>query len=80
MPRLKIISADELVKFFATLGFGVIGQNGSHIKLRRILDGRKQTLIIPNHNPIRTGTLRMVYTQALAYVSDDILRVYFFVG
>ena len=78
MPRLKSISGDELVKFFTSHGFLVLNQHGSHIKLRCIVDDRKQTLIIPNHTPLRIGTLRAIYIQALAYMPDDVLRAYFY--
>lgn len=78
MPKLKNFSADGLVKYFRSQGFLVLGQRGSHIKLRRVVDGRKQTLIIPNHDPLRIGTVRAIYVQALAYIHDDVLRVYFY--
>lgn len=78
MPKLKNISGNELVRFFTSHGFLVLNQRGSHVKLRRTVDGRKQTLIIPNHTPLRAGTLRAIYLQALAYVSDEILRAYFY--
>jgi predicted RNA binding protein YcfA (HicA-like mRNA interferase family) len=36
----------------------VVGQKGSHIKLRKTLEGQaKQTIIIPQHKVIKKGTL-----------------------
>ncbi len=78
MPKLKDVSGGDLVKFFVSNDFLVLNQCGGHIKLRRTIDGRKQTLIIPNHTTIRAGTLRAIYVQALAYVSDETLRKYFY--
>lgn len=59
--------------------FLIASQRGSHIKLRRILpDGTRQTLTIPNHRELDTGTLRAIYRQALRYVADEELRRHFY--
>ncbi|MDO8520786.1 MAG: type II toxin-antitoxin system HicA family toxin [bacterium] len=78
MPKLGTFSGEELQKFFLGQGFIIKSQRSSHVKLRRIVDGRKQTLIIPKHSTVKKGTLREIYTQALAYIPDDILRANFY--
>ncbi len=41
-------------------------------KLRRIdASGQKQTLTIPWHDELDTGTLRAIFRQASRYVSED---------
>lgn len=57
MSVIPQISGKELVKALAKVGFQVIRQKGSHIRLSRVVDNRKQTVIIPNHKVIRKGTL-----------------------
>ncbi|HEY5463971.1 MAG TPA: type II toxin-antitoxin system HicA family toxin [Hanamia sp.] len=51
-PRVFI----QLVKKF---GYQVTRQSGSHIQLTTFLDGQHH-ITIPNHNPIRVGTLSTI--------------------
>ena len=79
MPKLKRLSGAEVARIFFRLGFEQAGQRGSHIKLRRLAtDGSRQTLTIPNHSEIDTGTLRAIYRQALRYVPESELRPDFY--
>lgn len=79
MPKLKPLSGKEVIKIFLSFGFEVASQKGSHIKLRRILpDNSKQTLTVPNHPELDTGTLRAIYRQALRYIPDSNLRNHFY--
>ncbi len=58
MPKLPIISAKKLVKSLIHLGFEIKSQKGSHIKMINKINN--QTLIIPNHNFIKKGTLKNI--------------------
>lgn len=79
MPKLKLLSGQEVIKILLSFGFKVASQKGSHIKLRRILpDNTKQTLTVPNHPELDTGTLRAIYRQALRYIPDIDLKTYFY--
>ncbi len=79
MPKLKILSGEEVVKIFLSFNFVVAVQEGSHIKLARILsDGTRQTLTIPNHQELDKGTLRAIYRQALRYISENELKNHFY--
>lgn len=53
------ISGEELVKALKVLGYEVIRQSGSHIRLTTDQNGTHH-LTIPNHNPIRIGTLASI--------------------
>lgn len=58
-PQLK---AKQIIKSLERLGFKVIRQKGSHVRLSHP-DGRKAT--IPQHNhPLFTGTLHSILSQA----------------
>ena len=50
------ISGQELVKALSQLGYSVTRQVGSHIRLSTLENGEHH-ITIPNHNPIRIGTL-----------------------
>ena len=78
MPKLKVLSGYEVIKFFEKSGFDVVTQKGSHIKIRRSLKGQKETLIIPNHKQLDTGTLRAIIKQASKYIPIEELKNYFY--
>jgi predicted RNA binding protein YcfA (HicA-like mRNA interferase family) len=75
VPNLRRLSGREVVQVFLSLGFEVHSQRGSHIKLRRVgADGEKQTLTIPDHAELDTGTLRAIIRQATRYLPAEALR------
>ena len=79
MPKLKILSGQEVVKIFLVFGFSVAAQRGSHIKLVRISpDGTRQTLTIPSHPELDKGTIKAIYRQALRYISESELKSHFY--
>ncbi len=81
MPKLRRLSASELVSIFQRFGFVALTQRGSHIKLRRINQaGEKQTLTIPNHRQLDTGTCHAIFRQACRYIAPDELRAHFYTG
>jgi len=78
MPRLRRLSGDQVVAILDRLGFAVCSQRGSHIKLRRVLaSGEKQTLTVPRHRELDTGTCRAIVRQASRYVSPDDLAPFY---
>lgn len=59
MPKLRRLSGPDVVGILEKFGFKIFSQRGSHIKLRRITGGgEKQTLTIPNHKQLDTGTCK----------------------
>ena len=79
MPKLRRLSGSEVVKIFGHFGFSVISQSGSHIKLRRLTAAdEKQTLTVPNHPQLDTGTCKAIYRQATRYIPEDDLKPFFY--
>lgn len=78
MPKLKKLSGRDVISILNQFGFEVLNQGGSHIKLRRVKDDLKQTLLIPNHKEIDTGTLRAIVRQAGRYISMEDLNKHFY--
>jgi len=64
VARSPQVSARELAKVLQHLGFKVISQRGSHIKLKRQANGATKTVIVPNHKVIRKGTLHSILRHA----------------
>ena len=75
---LKTLSGKDLVKIFASFGFELVKQKGSHMKLRRVILGHNETLIIENHKIIPVGTLKSVFNQASKYINIEDLYKYFY--
>ncbi len=79
MPKLKNLSAKEVISILEKFGFAIVGQRGRHIKLRRTTDREtRQTLTIPDHKELDRGTLKAIHNQALRYISEVELREYFY--
>jgi predicted RNA binding protein YcfA (HicA-like mRNA interferase family) len=79
MPKLRNLSGDDVVKIFINLDFFIIGQKGSHIKLRRIIDNEKQTLTIPQHKELDRGTLNAIIQQSSGYISSEEIQKHFYI-
>ena len=80
MPRLRRLSGREVIAILEDFGFVVIKTRGSHHKLRRIVAGQKQVLLVSVHGnkPLPPGTLRSIYREACNYISEGKLRSRFF--
>lgn len=60
----KLYSSRKIVKALQRIGFEIISQKGSHIKLRRTFDGMTYTAIVPNHKEVAFGTFNSILKQA----------------
>ena len=78
MPKLRRLSGQEVIAAFQSFGFEIVAQRGSHVKLRRFIHGNKQTLTIPNHDELDTGTLRAIIRHASVYIPEHELVPFFF--
>lgn len=78
MPKLKRLSGEDIVSILRSFGFSVLSQRGSHIKIRRMVNGMKQTLTIPNHAEMDTGTTHAIYRQALKFIPESELKEHFY--
>ena len=79
MPRLRRLSGAEVVAILGRFGFTTRFQRGSHIKLSRALPGgTNQTLTVPAHSELDTGTCRAILRQASRFVPEDELRQHFY--
>ncbi|MDG2991931.1 type II toxin-antitoxin system HicA family toxin [Candidatus Synechococcus calcipolaris G9] len=78
MPRLKRLSGAEVVDILEQFGFQVYSQRGSHVKLRRVSTAHKETLTVPIHRQLDTGTCRSIYRQACRYIPETELFSYFY--
>ncbi len=62
MSSLRDIDAARLVHLLQMFDYVITRQKGSHIRLRSMYSGEEHLLTIPNHSPIRIGTLHSILT------------------
>ncbi len=78
MPRLKRLSGAEVIEILSSFGFQIHSQKGSHIKLKRSGVTGEETLTVPSHRELDTGTCRAIYRQATKYIPESELYSYFY--
>lgn len=78
MPKPRRLSGKDVIKILGLFGFTVASQRGSHVKLKRIVYGANQTLTIPLHKELDTGTANAIFRQACRYIDEHSLRVHFY--
>jgi predicted RNA binding protein YcfA (HicA-like mRNA interferase family) len=79
MKSPRSLSAKELIKLLKTYGYEIASQRGSHIKVTTQQKGEHH-LAIPNHNPIKTGTLNAILRQVGEHIGkskEDIIEELF---
>jgi predicted RNA binding protein YcfA (HicA-like mRNA interferase family) len=78
MPRLRRLSAREVVAALKSFGFEVVATRGSHAKLRRATaEGVRQILTVPLHKDLDIGTVQAIYRQATRFIPEHELRPFF---
>ena len=78
-PRLRRLSAREVLAVLKRFGFEVVSTRGSHAKLRRVTgDAERQTLTLPLHKELDPGTIRAIYCQATRFISEKELKPWFY--
>lgn len=58
----------DLVRALSAFGYVVIRQTGSHIRLRSVYTGTEHQITIPNHNPIKVGTVNGILGDIASYL------------
>jgi predicted RNA binding protein YcfA (HicA-like mRNA interferase family) len=63
MKLPRSVSGDELIKSLQKIGYSVTRQKGSHVRLTCSLPTGEHHITIPNHNPLKIGTLSAILTE-----------------
>jgi len=75
MGKIANVSAKEAIQVFERLGFEIVSQAGSHMKMRRLILGRTQTIIIPNHKRLKTGALVKGILRPIGMTASEFLKL-----
>jgi predicted RNA binding protein YcfA (HicA-like mRNA interferase family) len=60
MKLPRDLDADELIQRLKQFGYEPTRQTGSHIRLTRVSQDGEHHITIPNHSPLRVGTLNHI--------------------
>ena len=69
MSKLPLISGKKAIKIFTKIGYRIVRQKGSHIRLHH---SQKRPLTIPNHKVLGRGILRKLLRDAELSVEEFI--------
>ncbi len=64
MPKLPVLSGQEVRRILEAHGFQLVHQRGSHMVMQRSEDDGTTTIPVPDHSELRTGTLRSIIRQS----------------
>lgn len=68
--KLPIISGKDTIKAFEKIGYKVVRQNGSHVRLRDNSNPYHKPVTIPNHKVLKPGLLRKLIKDANLSVEE----------
>ena len=61
--KVPSISGKKLITFLNKLGYRIIRQHGSHVRLEKNTPAGVHKITIPNHNPVAKGTLNDILSR-----------------
>ena len=71
-PRLPSVSGRKLIRVLKQIGYDIVRQRGSHIRLRDEADPDHLPLTVPNHKTVKPGLLRKILRDANLSVDEFI--------
>ena len=69
--KLPTVSGKDLISFLESLGYEVIRQRGSHVRLLKNTAAGRHKLTIPDHNPVAKGTLADILNKVSIWCQID---------
>ena len=63
-PKLPVVSAYQVIRVLQHIGYEIVRQRGSHIRLRDETDPDHSPITVPNHKTIKPGLLHQILRDA----------------
>ena len=63
-PKLPVVSAYQVIRVLQHVGYEIVCQRGSHIRLRDETDPNHLPVTVPNHKTIKPGLLQRILRDA----------------
>jgi len=69
-PKLPVVSGRQVVSALERVGYRVVRQRGSHIRLRDESDPNHLPVTVPDHRTLKPGLLRQILRDANLTVEE----------
>jgi len=75
LQKRPVVSGEKLLKVLVRLGYGIIRQRGSHVRLRKLTAAGDHNITVPLHDELAKGTLNDILSQVSIWngISEDAL-------
>ena len=71
MKLARDVGGEELAALLGRYGYKITRQTGSHMRLTSTSKGFEHHLTIPQHKPLRVGTLSSIVDEIAAYLEIE---------
>ena len=73
MRKRPVVSGEKLLKVLVQIGYEIVRQRGSHIRLRKPTAAGDHNITIPMHDELAKGTLNDILSQVSIWngISED---------
>ncbi len=61
--KLPVVSGRRLIKALQRLGYEIVRQRGSHVRLKKTTEAGVHSITVPNHLEVAKGTLNDILTR-----------------
>ena len=58
MPKLPQVSGSDVIELLQSIGYKVVRQRGSHIRLRKVTSLGEHAITVPAHRVLAKGTMK----------------------
>ena len=63
MPKLPVVSGEQVIKLLKKLGYEVMRQKGSRVRLRKITEAGEQSITVLKHAEMAKGILNDILSK-----------------
>jgi len=70
MPKVPSLNYERIVAALVRLGFVVVRQHGSHIRMEKRMPDKTIKITVPAHRPVKRSTLSHILKQAAVSLDD----------
>jgi len=72
-PKLPVVSGRQVVRALERVGYRVVRQRGSHIRLRDESDPNHLPVTVPDHRTLKPGLLRQILRDANLTIDEFVI-------
>lgn len=77
MQKLPQVSGEEIIKLLLSLGYVVVRQRGSHVRLRKVTTFSEHNITVPVHKILAKGTFSDILSRISLWnniTKEELLR------